>query len=137
MRSTEHVAKRVLNHCLNDWKRHAINFHQENPDVAAEQVRKHIKWYMPLVHFSAQAYFDYWNSMDLAQLWDSMTAGERGEWIVAQLRTCVDCLEGAEEALAYFAVAEKPTYGRLVAELVKDVEGGYVDGGGWLREKSA
>ena len=118
----EDVAKRLLDHCLNEWERHAMRFHQESPCVAAGQIRKHIKWYKPLVHLRAVAYFDYWNNLDAAQLWDGLTAWERGEWIVTQLRICVSRAGQIPDAEAYFGIAPGSTYGVLVAELVKDVE---------------
>jgi hypothetical protein len=144
---SEKVAKRLLHHCLIDWKRHAVKFQDDNPGVAAEHIRKRIKWYMPLVHFSGRAYFDYFDNMDLAQLWDSMAACGRGEWVVTQLRNCVDvvtqlrnCVDCAEcsvqDAVTYFDVAEGSTYGEVVAELAKDVERPYTNGE-VLMDKSA
>jgi hypothetical protein len=132
----EKVAKRLLDHCLSEWKGHAVKSQHENPGIAIEQIRRRIKWYMPLVHFSARAYFDYCDSMDLARLWEGMTACERGEWIITQLRGCRDCPDGVQDAVTYFEVAQGATYGEVVAELAKDLERSYTNKNVFL-EKSA
>ena len=130
----EDVAKQLLDHCLNEWNRHAKRFCHENPGAAAEQARKHIKWYKPLVHLRSLAYFDYWNNLDLAQVWDGFTACERGEWIVTQLRICISRTGHIQDAETYFGIAPGSTYGVLVAELVKDIEPSHANADVFMEE---
>ena len=125
--ASEKVAKRLLDHCLSEWKRHAVKFQHENPDIAAEQIRSRIKWYMPLVHFSSRAYFDYCDSMHLARLWDSMTTCERGEWIVTELHRCLDYLDSVQDVVTFFEVAQGSTYDEVVRELSKDLGRSYTN----------
>jgi hypothetical protein len=119
---SEQVAKRLLDHCLSDWKRHAVKLRHENAGVAFEQVRKRIKWYMPLAHFSACAYFDYCDSRHLAQLWDSMAVCERAEWLITQLRNSNDCPNCIQYVWTHFDIAQGSTYSEVVAELAEDLE---------------
>jgi hypothetical protein len=124
---SERVAKRILDHCLSDWKRHAVRFQHENAGVALEQIRKRIKWYTPLAHFSARAYFDYCDSMDLAQLWDSMAVCERAEWVITQLRNSTDCPDCIQDVWTHFDIVQGSTYSEVVAELAEDLEQPYTN----------
>jgi hypothetical protein len=133
---SEEVAKRILDQCLSEWKRHAVKFQHENAGVAQEPIRKRLKWYTPLVRFPARAYFDYWDSMDLARLWDSMAVGDRAEWIITQLRDSADRPESIQDVLRHFDVGQGSTYSVVVAELAKDVERSSTNGE-VLMDKSA
>jgi hypothetical protein len=120
--TSEKVAKRLLDKCLSEWRKRAVKFQHENPDIAAEQIRSRIKWYMPLAGFNSRAYFDYFDGIYLARLWDSLTSCERGEWIVTQLRGCLDCPDSVHYAVTYFGIAQGSTYDKVVGELAKDLE---------------
>lgn len=125
---SEKVAERLLNHCLSDWKRQAAKLQHENAGVAAEQIRQHIRWYGLLLDLNARAYFDYCDSKNLAQLWDSMAACERAEWIITQLRSSAHCTECDQDTLTYFDIVQGSTYGEVVAELANDLEQSYANG---------
>jgi hypothetical protein len=121
--SHQRVAKRLLGHCLLAWNRYAAKFEAEHTGVTAPQIARCVKWYVPLAELPSRAYFDYCDSLDVAQLWDGMTVHERAEWLVTQLRQCSDRPESIAGTLFHIFTTQKPsTYAAVVAVLAKDVE---------------